>query len=145
MQGDAFPTPPIYSHHFHHIAEELPSNLLGDRHRKSDASFQHLFEEIDVLMSDCSKVEAKEFWMATNRIKVKHHIMASMQKIESLFLDLASETTSDQDLITAVADSLLYSSHSRQFSQASPSDHSHQREHLPHFLKATLSTSRLID
>ena len=118
MQGDAFPTPPIYSHRFDHIAEdaiveELPPNLLSDRRHESDASFQNLFAEIDLLMTDCSEIEAKSFWVAASRIKIKHQIMASMQKIERLFLDLAEETTGDPDLVAAVSDSLLYSSHSK--------------------------------
>ncbi len=125
MQGDAFPTPPIYSHRFDHIVEDLPPsfppNLLSDRRHESDMSFQNLFSEIDLLMTDCSEIEAKSFWVAANRIKIKHQIMASMQKIERLFLDLAEEATDDPDLVAAVSDSLLYSSHSK---------------NLPNFLKS---------
>ncbi len=105
MQSDAFPTPPIYSHQFQ------PRLALHDPEEYSDHE-SYLLKKIELLITDCSTEESKSFWLAADRIKVKHRIADSMQKIESLFLDLAKESTQDPDLISVVSHSLRYSSSS---------------------------------
>lgn len=107
MQGDAFPTPPIYSLNFQ---PQLIKSLLEHEQEQQNLELKpnYLLNEIEQLISDCSTEESKTFWSATNRIKIKHEVMESMQKIESLFLDLARESTHDPDLIAAVSESLLY-------------------------------------
>ena len=107
MQGDAFPTPPIYSLNFQ---PQLIKYLLEHEQEQQNLELKpnYLLNEIEQLISDCSTEESKTFWSATNRIKIKHEVMESMQKIESLFLDLARESTHDPDLIAAVSESLLY-------------------------------------
>lgn len=107
MQGDAFPTPPIYSLNFQ---PQLIKSLLEHEQEQQNLELKpnYLLDEIEQLISDCSTEESKTFWSATNRIKIKHEVMESMQKIESLFLDLARESTHDPDLIAAVSESLLY-------------------------------------
>ena len=107
MQGDAFPTPPIYSLNFQ---PQLIKSLLKHEQEQQNLELKpnYLLDEIEQLISDCSTEESKTFWSATNRIKIKHEVMESMQKIESLFLDLARESTHDPDLIAAVSESLLY-------------------------------------
>ena len=107
MQGDAFPTPPIYSLNFQ---PQLIKSLLEHEQEQQNLELKpnYLLNEIEQLISDCSTEESKTFWSATNRIKIKHEVMESMQKIESLFLDLARESSHDPDLIAAVSESLLY-------------------------------------
>lgn len=107
MQSDAFPTPPIYSHHFQPrlLPDHLDRELLE---ADIDRPLNHLINEIELLIADCSAEETKSFWTATNRIKIKHQVIEAMQKIESLFLDIARESTSDPDLISAVSEGLLY-------------------------------------
>ncbi|WP_055076235.1 hypothetical protein [Pseudanabaena sp. 'Roaring Creek'] len=105
MQSDAFPTPPIYSHYFQprllfHDAELQPQD--------SPNEVDCLLDEIEILIADCSIEESQSFWLATDCIKIKHHVIESMQKIESLFLDLAKASTANPALIEAVSDSLLY-------------------------------------
>jgi hypothetical protein len=116
MQSDAFPTPPIYSHNFQPrlaIADSdsllIPMDAPDSQHDQN-----YLLSEIELLIADCSQEESKSFWLAADRIKIKHQVIESMQKIESLFLELAKESTQDPDLISAVSESLLYSNSSRQ-------------------------------
>ena len=107
MQSDAFPTPPIYSLHFQ--PQLIQSPLEQEQEQQNpELKPNYLLNEIEQLIADCSTEESKTFWSATNRIKIKHEVMESMQKIESLFLDLARESTHDPDLIAAVSESLLY-------------------------------------
>jgi len=107
MQSDAFPTPPIYSHHFQ--PRLLPDHLDREISEADiDRPLNHLINEIELLIADCSAEETKSFWTATNRIKIKHQVIEAMQKIESLFLDIARESTPDPDLISAVSEGLLY-------------------------------------
>lgn len=108
MQSDAFPTPPIYSSHFQ--PKLMSSRPELEAQETSDRDFYHLLDKIELLMGECSTEESKSFWSATDRIKIKHRIFESMQKIESLFLDLARESTQDTDLLDAVSESLLYKS-----------------------------------
>ncbi|HBC42126.1 MAG TPA: hypothetical protein DCZ88_09585 [Pseudanabaena sp.] len=107
MQSDAFPTPPIYAHHFQ---PRLLFDNLEQQPSEPDSDYLmiHLLNEIEDLMTECSSEESKSFWTATNRIKIKHQVMECMQKIENLFLDLARESTQDPELISAVAEGLLY-------------------------------------
>ncbi len=130
MQSDAFPTPPIYSHHFQ---PRLLSDHLEQEQSEpdSDRHMTHLLSEIETLMTECSSKESKSFWTATNRIKIKHQVMESMQKIENLFLDLARESTQDPELISAVAEGLLYTNGAQ---SNSPNDSFKQLE-IPKFLK----------
>ncbi|ELS31765.1 MULTISPECIES: hypothetical protein [Pseudanabaena] len=109
MQSDAFPTPPIYSHYFQ------PRLLLHDlepQPQDSQNDVDCLLDEIEILIADCSIEESQSFWLATDCIKIKHHVIESMQKIESLFLDLAKASTTNPALIAAVSDSLLYTGNS---------------------------------
>lgn len=106
MQSDAFPTPPIYSSYFQ---PKLMSSH-PELEEASDRDFNHLLDKIELLMGECSTEESKSFWSATDRIKIKHRIFESMQKIENLFLDLARESSQDADLLDAVSESLLYKS-----------------------------------
>lgn len=124
MQSDAFPTPPIYCHYFEpllsisHSEQDLPSqaqyvqDLPTRNERKSDKELRcnQLLNEIELLITDSAEEQSQSFWIAANRLKLKHQIMESMQKIENLFLDLAKESTQDPDLITAVSEGLLYTS-----------------------------------
>lgn len=117
MQSDAFPTPPIYSHNFQpRLTIADPESLLipMDAPDSSQLDQNYLLSEIELLIADCSQEESQSFWIAADRIKIKHQVIESMQKIESLFLELAKESTQDPDLISAVSESLLYSNSSRQ-------------------------------
>ncbi|MBD2178468.1 hypothetical protein H6F42_16235 [Pseudanabaena sp. FACHB-1998] len=117
MQSDAFPTPPIYSHNFQpRLAIADPESWLTprDSSENSEIDQNYLLNEIELLIADCSQEESKSFWLAADRIKIKHQVIESMQKIESLFLELAKESTQDPDLISVVSESLLYSSNSTQ-------------------------------
>ncbi|NMF60084.1 hypothetical protein [Pseudanabaena yagii] len=130
MQSDAFPTPPIYSHHFQ--PRLLPDHLEQDQSEQdSDHHMTHLLSEIETLMTECSSEESKSFWTATNRIKIKHQVMESMQKIENLFLDLAKESTQDPELISAVAEGLLYTNSA----QNNAPNNSFPQLEIPKFLK----------
>ena len=108
MQSDAFPTPPIFAHQFQPRLGHQPVQPQEDEHHLTS-----LLDEIALLMTDCSAAESQSFWLATTRIKIRHQIIASMQKIESLFLDLAIESTQDPDLIDAISTGLLYTSRSQ--------------------------------
>ena len=117
MQSDAFPTPPIYAHNFQpRLAIADPESWLApmDAPENSEINQNYLLNEIELLIADCSQEESQSFWLAADRIKIKHQVIESMQKIESLFLELAKESTQDPDLISAVSESLLYSNSSRQ-------------------------------
>ncbi len=103
MQSDAFPTPPIYSLRFQ------PRLALAPPQDSRD--LDNLLNEIELLIKDSSIEASKSFWLATDRLKVKHQVTESMQKIEGLFLDLAKESTQDPDLIAVVAESLRYAGH----------------------------------
>lgn len=124
MQSDAFPTPPIYAHHFQPrlVQHEVDQQQDGNR------PLNHLLDEIELLMTDCSIEESQSFWSATDRIKIKHRVIESMQMIESLFLDLAKISTQDPDLISAVSESLLYTGNSRVINHQAGLD-------IPNFLK----------
>ncbi len=126
MQSDAFPTPPIYAHHFQpRLARHNQNHQQdGDRH------LHYLLNEIEQLITDCSTEESQSFWSATERIKIKHRVVDTMQKIESLFLDLATSSTQDPNLISDVSTSLLYTNISPMNSQ------SHLE--IPSFLKQRL-------
>jgi len=134
MQSDAFPTPLIYS-------PQLQPRLLADYVEASDSKsredvednydYQHLLQKIELLMADCSTEESQSFWVATDRIKIKHRIIESMQKIESLFLDLAWDSTQNPELIAAVSESLLYTNECSQSSQ--------NYLDIPNFLKPRLN------
>ncbi len=67
-----------------------------------------LLSDIETLIVDCSSDESQLFWSATDCVKLKHQIITSMQKIEALFLDLAKTATQDPNLISALAEGLLY-------------------------------------
>jgi len=112
MQSDAFPTPPIYAHHFQ------PRLAQHDHDRQQDGDLHYLLDEIELLITDCSIEESQSFWSATDRIKIKHRVVETMQKIESLFLDLATSSTQDPDLISDVSTSLLYKNISPMSSQS---------------------------
>jgi hypothetical protein len=124
MQSDAFPTPPIYVHQFQ---PRLGKNDFEPQQEGDSDHLRNLLDEIEILMSDCSTEESRSFWSATDRIKIKHRVIASMQMIESLFLDLAIASTQDPEMISAVSASLRYTSTS-QFG------HSEQLA-IPDFLK----------
>ncbi|MFM7600605.1 MAG: hypothetical protein ACKO7R_05310 [Pseudanabaena sp.] len=115
MQSDAFPTPPIYTHHFQ---PRLVHPHEADPQQDGDRPLNHLLDEIELLMTDCSVEESQSFWSAADRIKIKHRVIESMQMIESLFLDLAKISTQDPDLISAVSESLLYTGNSQVNHQA---------------------------
>lgn len=104
MQSDAFPTPPIYAHHFQPRLTQIDLDCSqdGDRH------LHYLLNEIEQLINDCSTEESQSFWSATDRIKIKHRVVDTMQKVESLFLDLATSSNQDPALISDVSASLLY-------------------------------------
>ena len=123
MQSDAFPTPPIYVHQFQPRLVQIDSEPQQD----SDSALSYLLDEIELLITDCSPEESRSFWSATDRIKIKHRVIESMQMIESLFLDLAKASTQDPDLISAVSESLRYTSNS-QFIHPAQLD-------MPNFLK----------
>lgn len=106
MQSDAFPTPPIYTHQFQPRLAKLDAEPPQDRNLTS------LLNAIELLMTDCSVEESRSFWSATDRIKIKHRVTESMQKIESLFLDLARASTQDPELISVVSENLRYTSNS---------------------------------
>ena len=129
MQSDAFPTPPIYSHHFQ---PRLLFDNLEQQPSKTDSDHLmiHLLNEIEDLMTECSSEESKSFWTATNRIKIKYQVMECMQKIENLFLDLARESTQDPELISAVAEGLLYT---RSVQNNTPNN-SFQKLDIPKFI-----------
>jgi hypothetical protein len=123
MQSDAFPTPPIYTHQFQ---PRLVKNDFEPQH-ENESVLCNLLDEIELLMAECSSEESRSFWSATDRIKIKHRVMESMQMIESLFLDLAKASTRDPEMISAVSEGLRYTSNS-QLSQPSQLD-------IPNFLK----------
>jgi hypothetical protein len=110
MQSDAFPTPPIYVHQFQ---PRLVKNDFEPQQEGDSDHLRNLLDEIEILMSDCSTEESRSFWSATDRIKIKHRVIASMQMIESLFLDLAIASTQDPEMISAVSASLRYTSTSQ--------------------------------
>lgn len=126
MQSDAFPTPPIYAHHFQ--PRLVPLDL--ERQQDGDRDLHYLLGEIELLITDCSTEESQSFWSATDRIKIKHRVVETMQKIESLFLDLATSSTRDPDLISDVSASLLYTNISPMSSQ--------KHVEIPTFLKQRL-------
>lgn len=123
MQSDAFPTPPIFVHQFQ------PRLVQKDfePQQENENVLCNLLGEIELLMDECSSEESRSFWSATDRIKIKHRVMESMQMIESLFLDLAKASTQDPEMISAVSESLRYTSDS-QLSQPAQLD-------IPNFLK----------
>jgi organic radical activating enzyme len=121
MQGDAFPTPPIYTHQFQ------PRLVQLDAEPQQDRNLTSLLDAIEQLMTDCSLEESQSFWSATDRIKIKHRVTESMQKIESLFLDLARASTQDPELISVVSENLRYTSNSQVSDQAGLD--------IPNFLK----------
>jgi hypothetical protein len=128
MQSDAFPTPPIFVHHFQ---PRLVQPDLDERFNPpQDSHLNHLLAQIELLMTDCSTEESKSFWSATDQIKIKHRVIESMQKIESLFLDLARDSIQDPDLISAVSESLLYTSNLSMSSQS--------QIDVPNFIKPRL-------
>ena len=110
MQSDAFPTPPIYVHQFQ---PRLVKNDFEPQQEGDSDHLRNLLDEIEILMSDCSTEESRSFWSATDRIKIKHRVIESMQMIESLFLDLAIASTQDPEIISAVSTSLRYTSTSQ--------------------------------
>lgn len=111
MQSDAFPTPPIYAHHFQPRLEQHDPNEQFNP--PQDSHLHHLLDQIELLMTDCSTEESRSFWSATDQIKIKHRVIESMQQIESLFLDIAKASTQDPEIISAVSKSLLYTSKSQ--------------------------------
>ncbi len=123
MQSDAFPTPPIYAHQFQ------PRLVKHDfePQQEDHSDLHNLLDEIELLMTDCSSEDSRSFWSATDRLKIKHRVIESMQMIESLFLDLAKASTQDPELISTVSESLRYTRNS-QFSHAAQLD-------IPNFLK----------
>jgi hypothetical protein len=123
MQSDAFPTPPIFVHQFQ------PRLVQKDfePQQEDDSDLRNLLDEIELLMAECSSEESRSFWSATDRLKIKHRVIESMQMIESLFLDLARASTQDPEMISAVSESLRYTSNS-QFSHPTKLD-------IPNFLK----------
>jgi hypothetical protein len=123
MQSDAFPTPPIYTHQFQPRLVQADSEPHPDR----DRNLTSLLGEIELLITDCSTEESRSFWSATDRLKIKHRIIESMQQIESLFLDLAKASTQDPELISVVSKNLRYTSNSR-FNHQAQLD-------IPNFLK----------
>ncbi|MCY7333882.1 MAG: hypothetical protein LH649_14790 [Pseudanabaena sp. CAN_BIN31] len=125
MQSDAFPTPPIYAHHFQPRLTQL------DLEHQQDGDLHYLLDQIELLITDSSIEESQSFWSATDRIKIKHRVVETMQKIESLFLDLATSSTQDPDLISDVSTSLLYTNISSMSSQ--------KHLEIPSFLKQRLS------
>jgi hypothetical protein len=124
MQSDAFPTPPIYAHQFQ---PRLVKNDFEPQQEGDKDHLRNLLDEIELLMTECSTEESRSFWSATDRIKIKHRVMESMQMIESLFLDLAKASTQDPEMISAVSESLRYTNNS-QFSHVAQLD-------IPNFLK----------
>jgi hypothetical protein len=116
MQSDAFPTPPIYAHHFQpRLVQPDPDEQLNP---SQDSHLDHLLDQIELLMTDCSTEESRSFWSATDQLKIKHRVIESMQQIESLFLDIARASTQDPEIISAVSESLLYTSKSQARYQA---------------------------
>jgi hypothetical protein len=116
MQSDAFPTPPIYAHHFQpRLVQPDPDEQLNP---PQDSHLDHLLDQIELLMTDCSTEESRSFWSATDQLKIKHRVIESMQQIESLFLDIARASTQDPEIISAVSESLLYTSKSQARYQA---------------------------
>jgi len=122
MQSDAFPTPPIYVHHFQPRLVDLESEppKEGDR-------LEHLLDQIEMLISDCSTEESQSFWLATDCIKLKHRVIESMQKVESLFIDLAKASTQNPAMLSAVSENLLYTG-----------TQSIDSQNVPNFLKQRL-------
>jgi hypothetical protein len=106
MQSDAFPTPPIYTHQFQ------PRLIQPDSEPPQDRNLTSLLNAIEQLMTDCSREESRSFWSATDRLRIKHRVTESMQKLESLFLDLASASTQNPELISVVSENLRYTSNS---------------------------------
>lgn len=121
MQSDAFPTPPIYTHQFQ------PRLVQPDSEPQPDRNLTSLLNAIELLMTDCSAEESQSFWSATDRLRIKHRVTESMQKIESLFLDLARASNQDPELISAVSENLRYTSSSQVSHQAGLD--------IPNFLK----------
>jgi hypothetical protein len=80
MQSDAFPTPPIYIHHFQ--PRLVQPNF--EPQKNSDRPVAGLLNQIEELINDCSIEESQSFWLATDCIKLKHHLMESMQTFMSL-------------------------------------------------------------
>jgi organic radical activating enzyme len=121
MQSDAFPTPPIYTHQFQ------PRLVQPDSEPQQDRNLTSLLGEIELLMTDCSTEESRSFWSATDRLKIKHRVIESMQQIESLFLDLARASTQDPEIISVVSENLRYTKNSQVSNQA--------QLDIPNFLK----------
>jgi hypothetical protein len=111
MQSDAFPTPPIYMHHFQ-VQPDLEPKQDGDR-------LEGLLTQIQHLITDCSIEESQSFWLATDCIKIKHRVMESMQKVECLFIDLAGASNPEINpaMLSAISESLFYASNSSLNSQ----------------------------
>jgi len=122
MQSDAFPTPPIYVHRFQPRMMELAPEPTKDGDR-----LEHLLDQIEMLISDCSTEESQSFWLATDCIKLKHRVIESMQKVESLFIDLAKASTQNPAMLSAVSENLLYTG-----------TQSIDSQNVPNFLKQRL-------
>ena len=69
MQSDAFPTPPIYMHHFQ-MQPDFEQKQDGDR-------LESLLTQIEHLITDCSIEESQSFWLATDCIKLKKHFQTA--------------------------------------------------------------------
>ncbi len=123
MQSDAFPTPPIYAHQF----QPRLAKHDFEPQQEGDSDLRNLIDEIELLMTECSSEESRSFWSATDRLKIKHRVMESMQMIESLFLDLARASTQDPEIISVVSENLRYTSNSQVRHQA--------QLDIPNFLK----------
>jgi hypothetical protein len=121
MQSDAFPTPPIYTHQFQ------PRLVQPDSEPQPDRNLTSLLNAIELLITDCSVEESRSFWSATDQLKIRHRVIESMQKIESLFLDLAIASTQDPELISAISENLRYTKNSQISNQA--------HLDIPNFLK----------
>ena len=68
MQSDAFPTPPIYAHHFQpRLVHSDPDEQFNP---PRDSRLNHLLDQIELLMTDCSTEESRSFWSATDHIKI---------------------------------------------------------------------------
>lgn len=127
MQSDAFPTPPIYSCQ---LQPRLLPDYVEDSASQENAGndYEHLIQKMEMLMAECSIAESQSFWVATDRIKLRHRIIESMQKIEGLFLDLARDSTQNSEFVAAISESLLYTNECAQ-----------NYLDIPNFLKPRLS------
>jgi hypothetical protein len=108
MQSDAFPTPPIYSQHLQlRLVPSTHSPFQGEEHQPKKP-LEHLINEIELLVADCSEEESQYFWLATERLKIKHQVIDAMQKMEQIFLELAKQSSSNQDILDSLSEGLLY-------------------------------------